>query len=97
VFICYAITSGIAYSNDAIGWAIVGDGKLYTAPFLTTAKEKVLKHHPGATFKESWLWVEAGEQRILLLGEEGYGRWVRDGRPEFDLDENGVPTWPAKS
>lgn len=79
-FTGHAVMDGHPYNSKSIGWAFVGEGRVYTSGYASTAKEKVLKDFPEATFEESFS-VDEGELDTLKGGIEAYCQWIRDGRP----------------
>lgn len=92
IFDCHPLTDGHPYCGGTIGWCVIGDGKAFIEPYLQTAKERVLHRYPDATFEERFS-STVDEVPVLKLGRMSYAKWIRDGRPGFDLVDGNVVWW----
>jgi len=64
VFTCHAISDGDFYNSKTIGWAVAGQGKVYIAPFMTSAQDLAKLEFPNAEFKMSY-GIDHGQEYLL--------------------------------
>ena len=67
VFTCHSV---VRFGGATAGWAVVGQGRLFTAPLLSTAMELARKAFPeGSTTYREGSPVAQGEEHTLLPKE----------------------------